>query len=198
MPSPESDFFYASSIQELEKKQWNDCVGYDHPFTRYEFLAALETSKSACIKSGWQPHHYVEIDKETGKVKIVSYIAVDDVGTVVNAMTLAGQIHGGIAQGAGQALMENIAYDPKNGQMLSGSFMDYCMPRADDFCAFDIINNPVPAKTNILGIKGAGEAGTTGALPAVINAVNHAVKDHGIKHLEMPLTAEKVWQAINT
>ena len=94
--------------------------------------------------------------------------------------------------------MENIAYDPKNGQMLSGSLMDYCMPRADDFCAFYISNNPVPAKTNILGIKGAGEAGTTGALPAVINAVNHAVKDHGIKHLEMPLTAEKVWQAINT
>ena len=139
----------------------------------------------------------VEVDKETGQVEIVKYVAVDDVGKVVNSLTLEGQIHGGIVQGAGQALMENIAYDPDNGQMLSGSFMDYCMPRADDFCIFDIKNNPVPAKTNILGIKGAGEAGTTGALPAVMNAVNHALRDHGTRHLEMPLTAERVWRAIN-
>jgi len=138
----------------------------------------------------------VEIDKETGKVDIVRYIAVDDVGTVVNALTLEGQVHGGIVQGAGQALMESIVYDPGNGQMLSGSFMDYCMPKADDFCPFEITSNPVPAKTNPLGIKGAGEAGTTGALPAVMNAVNHALKDLGVRHLEMPLTAEKVWQAM--
>ena len=139
----------------------------------------------------------VEVDKETGEVEIVKYVAVDDVGKVVNSLTLEGQIHGGIVQGAGQALMENIVYDPDNGQMLSGSFMDYCMPRADDFCIFDIKNNPVPAKTNILGIKGAGEAGTTGALPAVMNAVNHALRDYGTRHLEMPLTAERVWRAIN-
>ncbi|HIO39895.1 MAG TPA: hypothetical protein EYN27_13235 [Rhodospirillales bacterium] len=139
----------------------------------------------------------VEVDTQTGQVEIVQYVAVDDVGNVVNALTLAGQIHGGIVQGAGQALMENIVYDPENGQMLSGSFMDYCMPRADDFCSFALANNPVPAKTNILGIKGAGEAGTTGALPAVMNAVNHALADQNIRHLEMPLTSEKVWKALN-
>ena len=140
----------------------------------------------------------VEIDEDTGKVTIVKYIAVDDVGTVVNMLTLTGQVHGGIVQGAGQALMENIVYDPGNGQMLSGSFMDYSMPKADDFCTFEVTSNPVPAKTNPLGIKGAGEAGTTGALPAVMNAVNHALKDHGVRHLEMPLTAEKVWRAIHS
>ena len=139
----------------------------------------------------------VEVDTQTGQVEIVQYVAVDDVGNVINALTLAGQIHGGIVQGAGQALMENIVYDPENGQMLSGSFMDYCMPRADDFCSFALANNPVPAKTNILGIKGAGEAGTTGALPAVMNAVNHALADQNIRHLEMPLTSEKVWRALN-
>ena len=94
--------------------------------------------------------------------------------------------------------MENIVYDPGNGQMLSGSLMDYSMPKADDFCTFEVISNPVPAKTNPLGIKGAGEAGTTGALPAVMNAVNHALNDHGVRHLEMPLTAEKVWRAIHS
>ena len=140
----------------------------------------------------------VEVDTQTGQVEIVQYVAVDDVGNVVNALTLAGQIHGGIVQGAGQALMENIVYAPENGQMLSGSFMDYCMPRADDFCSFALANNPVPAKTNILGIKGAGEAGTTGALPAVMNAVNHALADQNIRHLEMPLTSEKVWKALNS
>ena len=138
----------------------------------------------------------VEIDRDTGKIDIVRYFAVDDVGTVVNALTLEGQVHGGIAQGAGQALMENIAYDPDTGQLLSGSFMDYAMPRADDFCAFEVSSNPVPATSNPLGIKGAGEAGTTGALPAVMNAAIHALSYMGIRHVEMPLTAEKVWQAM--
>ena len=136
----------------------------------------------------------VEIDKDTGKVDIVKYVAVDDVGTVVNALTLEGQVHGGIVQGAGQALMENIAYDPNTGQMLSGSFMDYAMPRADDFCTFEIGNNPVPATTNPLGIKGAGEAGTTGALPAIMNAINDALAPLGVRHAEMPLTPEAVWR----
>ncbi len=138
----------------------------------------------------------VEIDPDTGRTEIVRYVAVDDVGTVVNALTLEGQVHGGIVQGAGQALLENVAYDGESGQMLSGSFLDYAMPRADDFCTFEIGNNPVPAKTNLLGIKGAGEAGTTGALPAVMNAVNHALQPLGIRHLEMPATPEKVWRAI--
>ena len=119
----------------------------------------------------------------TGQVEIVQYVAVDDVGDVVNALTLSGQIHGGIVQGAGQALMENIVYAPKNGQMLSGSLTDYRMPRADDFCSFALANNPVPARTNILWIKGAGEAGTTSTLPAIINAVNHALENQNIRHL---------------
>ena len=92
--------------------------------------------------------------------------------------------------------MENVAYDPDSGQILTGSFMDYTMPRADDFCYFEIGNNPVPATTNPLGIKGAGEAGTTGALPALMNAVNAALSPLGIRHVEMPLTAETVWRAI--
>ena len=138
----------------------------------------------------------VEVDRDTGQVEIVKYVAVDDVGTVINALTLEGQVHGGIVQGAGQALMENIAFDPDSGQLLSGSFMDYAMPRADNFCAFELGNNPVPATSNPLGIKGAGEAGTTGALPAVMNAVNDALAPLGIRHLEMPLTAETVWRAI--
>jgi carbon-monoxide dehydrogenase large subunit len=138
----------------------------------------------------------VEIDQETGMVKIVNYVAVDDVGTVVNQLTLEGQIHGGIAQGAGQALMENINYDLESGQLLSGSFLDYPMPRADDFCSFEIATNPVPSKTNPLGIKGAGEAGTSAALPAVMNAVNHAMAPLGVGHLEMPLTSEKIWCSI--
>lgn len=139
----------------------------------------------------------VEIDKDTGKVEIATYVAVDDVGTVINALTLEGQVHGGIVQGAGQALMENIAYDPESGQMLSGSFQDYAMPRADDFPSFYIGNNPVPATTNPLGIKGAGEAGTTGALPAVMNAINDALAPLGVRHAEMPLTPEKVWRIMN-
>ncbi|MAF49509.1 MAG: carbon monoxide dehydrogenase [Rhodospirillaceae bacterium] len=140
----------------------------------------------------------VEIDRDTGRVRIVNYVAVDDVGTVINQLTLDGQIHGGIAQGAGQALMENIHHDPETGQLLTGSFLDYTMPRADDFCAFDIASNPVPSKTNPLGIKGAGEAGTTGALPAVVNAVNQALAPLGVRHLDMPLTAERVWRCIKT
>ena len=139
----------------------------------------------------------VEIDQDTGRVQIINYVAVDDVGTVVNQLTLDGQIHGGIAQGAGQALMENIHHDLETGQLLTGSFLDYTMPRADDFCAFNISSNPVPSKTNPLGIKGAGEAGTTGALPAVVNAINQALAPLGVRHLEMPLTPEKIWHCIN-
>jgi len=138
----------------------------------------------------------VEVDEDTGRVRMLNYVAVDDVGTVVNQLTLDGQIHGGIAQGAGQALMENIHHDPETGQLLTGSFLDYSMPRADSFSDFQIVSNPVPSKTNPLGIKGAGEAGTTGALPAVMNAVNHALAPLGVYHLEMPLTAEKVWRCI--
>ena len=138
----------------------------------------------------------VEIDPETGVAKIVRYTVVDDVGRVVNPLLLKGQIHGGIAQGAGQALCEALIYDHASGQLLTGSFMDYCMPRADDLPAFAVGSNEVPAKTNPLGIKGAGEAGTVGALPAVLNAVNDALGPLGIRHFDMPATPERLWRAI--
>jgi carbon-monoxide dehydrogenase large subunit len=138
----------------------------------------------------------VEIDAETGKVSLLRYTAVDDAGTILNPLLFDGQIHGGIAQGAGQALMEDVHYDRQSGQLLSGSFMDYCMPRADDFCSFDISANVVPTARNPLGVKGVGEAGTVGALPAVMNAINDALHHIGAPPVEMPATPEKVWRAL--
>jgi carbon-monoxide dehydrogenase large subunit len=138
----------------------------------------------------------VEIDPETGRSEIVRYCGIDDVGTELNPLLVKGQIQGGIAQGAGQALMENMVYDPESGQILSGSFMDYAMPRASDFCLFDLGSHPVPTATNPLGVKGAGESGTVGALAAVMNAVHDALAPRGVRNLTMPLTAEKVWRAI--
>ncbi len=139
----------------------------------------------------------VEIDPETGATAIVGYTVVDDVGTVVNPLTLKGQIHGGVVQGAGQALMEQVVYDPASGQLLSASFMDYCMPRADDFCAIEVKSNPAPTPLNPLGIKGAGEAGAVGALPAVMNAVIDALAQGGVTSLDMPASCERVWRALN-
>ena len=140
----------------------------------------------------------VEIDPETGKTQVLRYSVVDDVGTVINPLTLEGQIHGGIGQGVGQAFSEHIVYDPESGQLLTGSFMDYGMPRADDMCSFDMENHPVPTKTNPLGAKGAGEAGNVGALAAIMNAVVDALSPLGIKHIEMPATPDKVWRAIKS
>ncbi len=137
----------------------------------------------------------LEIDQETGKVDIVRYSVVDDVGTVLNPLLLHGQIHGGIAQGAGQALMEDIHFDA-GGQLVTGSFMDYAMPRAHDLCAMEVESNPVPTKTNPLGVKGAGEAGCVGALPAVANALVDALAEFGVRHIEMPATPERVWRAM--
>jgi carbon-monoxide dehydrogenase large subunit len=137
----------------------------------------------------------VEIDMETGVVELVRYVAVDDVGHMINPMLVEGQLHGGIAQGAGQALFENIAYD-SSGQLLTGSFMDYAMPRADDFCTFELGENEVPTKTNPLGVKGAGESGTVGALSSVMNAVNDAMARIGAPYVHMPATPEKVWRAM--
>jgi carbon-monoxide dehydrogenase large subunit len=137
----------------------------------------------------------VEIDRETGKTDIVRYSVVDDVGTVLNPMLLHGQIHGGIAQGAGQALMEDIRFDA-DGQLITASFQDYAMPHAHDFCAMEVESNPVPTKTNPLGVKGAGEAGCVGALPAVVNAVVDALSEFGVRHIEMPATPERIWRAM--
>lgn len=138
----------------------------------------------------------VEIDPETGVTNIVGYWVVDDVGTVINPMLVKGQIMGGIAQGIGQVLMEDKAYDPQNGQVISGSFMDYAMPRADHFCNVTIEDNPVPTPTNPLGVKGAGEAGTVGSLSAGVNAIVDALSVHGIRHIDTPCTPNKVWDAI--
>jgi aerobic carbon-monoxide dehydrogenase large subunit len=137
----------------------------------------------------------VEVDAETGEVALARYTAVDDVGRVINPLLVEGQLHGGIAQGVGQALMENIAYDA-SGQLVSGSFMDYAMPRADHFCTFTLGENEVPTKTNPLGVKGAGESGTVGALSSVMNAVNDAMARIGAPYVQMPATSEKVWRAI--
>ncbi|MBS0534561.1 MAG: xanthine dehydrogenase family protein molybdopterin-binding subunit [Proteobacteria bacterium] len=135
----------------------------------------------------------VEIDRDTGKADIVRYSVVDDVGTVLNPMLLHGQIHGGIAQGAGQILMENIAFDSE-GQIVTGSFMDYAMPHAHDFPPLKVEAHPVPTPTNPLGVKGAGEAGTVGAMPAITNALVDALSEFGVKHIDMPATAEKLWR----
>src|SRR5882757_3740345 len=138
----------------------------------------------------------VEVDPETGRTEVVKYNVVDDVGTVMNPLLLKGQIVGGVAMGVGQILKEDINFDA-GGQLTTGSFMDYAMPRAHDFCAIEVKANPVPTKTNPLGVKGAGEAGCVGAMPAVANAVVNALSEFGIQHIEMPATPERVWRVIN-
>ena len=138
----------------------------------------------------------LEIDPETGEVEILDYSVVDDVGTVLNPLLLEGQIRGGIAQGAGQILMEDIVFDPQSGQLLTGSFMDYAMPRAGDLSPMHCETNPVPTKTNPLGVKGAGEAGAVGAMPAIGNALVDALKPLGIRDIPMPATPERLWRLI--
>lgn len=138
----------------------------------------------------------VEIDPDTGVTRVVKFTAVDDVGRVINPMIVEGQIQGGIAQGIGQALLENAVYD-KDGQLLSGSFMDYCMPRADDLPNIDVGTHTTLCTHNPLGVKGCGEVGAIGSPPAVINAVVDALKPYGVKNLDMPASPEKVWRLIN-
>ncbi len=146
------------------------------------------------------PHGFhvceVEIDPETGAVEIIRYTAVDDVGRAVNPMILHGQTHGGIAQGAGQALFEQCVYDTETGQLLSGSFMDYAMPRAADLPFFTTAISEVPSTTHPLGFRGGGEGGITPALGVIVNAIVDALADLGVAHMEMPVTSERVWHAI--
>jgi aerobic carbon-monoxide dehydrogenase large subunit len=149
-----------------------------------ERLHAHPTGAAACE---------VEIDPETGAVRLVRYVTVDDVGTLVNPMIVEGQVQGGIAQGVGQALIEECVYDPGSGQLVSGSFMDYGLPRADDLPPLVTASDPLPAPSNPLGIKGAGECGTTPATAAVMSAIADAL---GISHLDMPATPERVWRAL--
>ncbi len=137
----------------------------------------------------------VEIDPQTGHVDVVRYSAVNDFGTVVNPLLVEGQTHGGVMQGIGQALMENVSYDSE-GQLLTGSYMDYALPRAKHAPAYAIVSHPVPAKTNPLGTKGCGEAGCAGGLTSVMNAVVDALADHGITHIDMPASPARVWAAL--
>ena len=136
----------------------------------------------------------VEVDPETGKTQVIRFTAVDDFGNIVNPMIVSGQVHGGIAQGLGQALMEGCVYDPDSGQLLTGSYMDYTMPRADDLPSFTVDHTVTPCTHNALGVKGCGEAGAIGSPPALINALTHAL---GVRDIAMPATAERVWRAIN-
>ncbi len=138
----------------------------------------------------------IEIDEATGGVEILRYTVVDDFGVTVNPLLLAGQVHGGIGQGIGQALQERTVYDPQSGQLLTGSFMDYQIPRAGDLPRIDFTTNNLPCRTNPLGVKGAGEAGAIGAPPAVINAVVDALSSLGLRHIDMPATPERIWRAI--
>jgi carbon-monoxide dehydrogenase large subunit len=138
----------------------------------------------------------LEVEPDTGHVKIVNYTSVNDFGVVVNPLLVAGQAHGGIVQGIGQILHEQVAYS-EEGQLLSGSFMDYGLPRADDLPSFSLVSHPVPCTTNPLGAKGCGEAGCAGSLPAVMNALVDALRPLGVNHLDMPVTPEKLWRAIH-
>jgi aerobic carbon-monoxide dehydrogenase large subunit len=138
----------------------------------------------------------VEIDRDTGEVEVLRYVAVDDCGRVLNHVLLDGQLHGGIVQGIGQALAEHCVYDDSSGQLLTGSFMDYAMPRPEIMRRVELYDHSVPSPTNPLGVKGAGEAGTTGALPAVANAVVDALRPLGIHHLDFPFSPARVWAAL--
>jgi len=135
----------------------------------------------------------VEIDPDTGVTRIASFTAVDDFGNVINPMIVEGQVHGGLVQGIGQALTESCRYDKDSGQLLTGSMLDYCLPRADDVPSFKIGTEVTPCTHNPLGVKGCGEAGAIGAPPAVINAITDAI---GVREIEMPATAERVWRAV--
>ena len=139
----------------------------------------------------------VEIDPETGVVEIVRYSGISDAGRVINPMLYAGQLHGGIAQGIGQALLEEIRIDPETGQLLTGSFMDYALPRADDLSAFAVASAGIPTASNPIGAKGVGESGPTGALPATINAIADALASGGVEDIPLPATPERIWRAID-
>ena len=174
----------------------------------YAEIAALPSATEAkltAIKSFTPPNATypngthaceVEIDPETGETAIVRYTVVDDFGFTLNPLLLAGQVHGGIAQGVGQALMERAVFD-ENGQLLTASFMDYCVPRADNLPEFDFETRNVPSTTNPMGLKGAGEAGSIGSTPAVMNAVADALwRAHSVEHIDMPATPFAVYSAI--
>jgi carbon-monoxide dehydrogenase large subunit len=162
--------------------------------------ALLDAAEIAAIDAHTFPNgcHMaeVEVDPETGTVELMRYSVCDDVGKAVNPLIVRGQVAGGVAQGYGQAVMEHTVYDPSSGQLLSGSFMDYALPRANDFPDIEVELLEVPCLTNPLGVKGAGEAGAVGSPPAVINAIIDALSGDGVTHIDMPATSERVWRAM--
>jgi carbon-monoxide dehydrogenase large subunit len=181
-------------------------VGTDRSLTFSELAAAAarpddlqgfgEFRQDECTYPNGTHICEVEIDPETGAASVVGYTIVDDFGATVNPVLLAGQVHGGVVQGIGQALVEDTVYG-EDGQLLTGSFMDYAIPRADNVPSFDFSTHNVPSTTNAMGIKGAGEAGTIGATPAALNAVTDALyRGWGIRHVDMPATPLRIWAAI--
>jgi carbon-monoxide dehydrogenase large subunit len=178
----------AVSLQSLIERPWNEA---QHPLdtnTTIDLAAAFPSGAHVAE---------VEIDPETGEIEVANYIAADDCGTIYNHTLVEGQLHGGLMQGLGQVLGEHIAYDAESGQLLSGSFMDYAMPRADNLPPVTLIDCGVPSPANPLGAKGVGEAGATGSVPALANAVLHALKPLGVHSLDMPYTPDRIWQAIH-
>ena len=176
------------SFAELAKKYAK--AGGPHP---------LDTTTQIQVSSAFPSGAHIseiEIDPETGTVEIVRYLAVDDCGVVYNHQIVEGQMHGGLMQGIGQVMGEHCVYDPESGQLLSGSFMDYVMPRVDDLKGLRLLDRPVRSPANPLGAKGAGEAGATGAVPCLANAVHDALSTVGVRHVEMPYTPSKIWSAI--
>jgi carbon-monoxide dehydrogenase large subunit len=166
-----------------------------------EDVTTLDAAEVAEIKSHTFPNgcHIaeVEIDPETGHVFVVRYSVTDDVGRAINPLVVRGQVHGGVAQGLGQAILERTSFDPASGQLLSGSFMDYALPRADDLPDIEVDLIEVPCASNPLGVKGAGEAGAVGSPPALINAIIDALAPAGVTKIDMPATPEKVWKAMH-
>jgi len=160
-------------------------------------VSATETPSTPSWPNGAQVCE-VEVDAETGAVDLAAVSSCDDIGRIINRAIVEGQIHGGVAQGAGQALFEQVIYDSFSGQLLTGSLMDYCAPRADQMPGMKAeFDETIPCKTNLLGVKGCGELGTIGSVPAVVHAVLDALRDRNVAHLEMPLTPEKVWRALH-
>jgi len=178
------------SFQDVARAAGADASGYAFQETA-RWAPAAATFPNGCHVCE------IEVDIDTGQPEIVRYTVVDDFGTVLNPLLLEGQVHGGIGQGIGQALFENTVYDPQSGQLMTGSFMDYALPRADGLPFIDFHRNTVPCTTNPLGMKGAGEAGSIGAPPAVINALVDALAEFGVRHIDMPATPLKLWHLMH-
>ena len=159
-------------------------------------LRGITDAGDALVIGAMTRHAEVEIDLETGQVAVVNFTASDDFGRIINPLIVAGQVHGGLAQGIGQALLEGCVYDKASGQLMTGSYMDYAMPRADDLPPFELSTNTTLCTHNPLGVKGCGEAGAIGAPAAITNALVDALKPLGVRHLDMPATPEKLWRTI--